>query len=97
MQYLTMRWSGQWSNVDIRFCGFSGYPNLAVLFGTHYAGLKPWHFHKEQAMARYGRFEDFQYWFKQYTAMVTKTYPKLQKVKRLERLLKQIRELNARL
>jgi hypothetical protein len=94
MQYLTMRWSGAWTNVDIRFCGFSGYPNLAVLFGTHYAGLKPWHFHKAQAMARYGRFEDFQYWFKQYTAMVTRTYPKLQKVKRLARLLKQIRELD---
>ncbi len=95
MQYLTMRWSGAWSNVDIRFCGFSGYPNLAVLFGTHYAGLKPWHFHKEQAMARYGRFEDFQYWFKQYTAMVTKTYPKLQKVNRLEWLSRQIKELHA--
>lgn len=96
MQYLTMRWSGAWHNVDIRFCGFSGYPNLAVLFGTHYAGLKPWHFHKEQAMARYGRFEDFQYWFKQYTVMVTKTHPKLQKVKRLQWLLKQIRDFDAR-
>ncbi|MBN2393773.1 MAG: hypothetical protein JXR84_23775 [Anaerolineae bacterium] len=96
MQYLTMRWSGAWTNVDIRFCGFSGYPNLAVLFGTHYAGLKPWHFHKKQAMARYGRFEDFQYWFKQYMAMVTRAYPKLQKVKRLERLMKQIRELDNR-
>jgi len=95
MQYLTMRWSGTWHNVDIRFCGFSGYPNLAVLFGTHYAGLKPWHFHKEQAMARYGRFEDFQYWFKQYTAMVTRAYPKLRKVKRLAWLLEQIEALKS--
>ncbi|MFN2110150.1 MAG: hypothetical protein ACK2UI_10850 [Anaerolineae bacterium] len=96
MQYLTMRWSGTWTNVDIRFCGFSGYPNLVVLFGTHYAGLKPWHFNKKRAMARYGRFEDFQYWFKQYTTMVTRGYPKLQRVKRLARLLKQIRELDNR-
>jgi alpha-N-acetylglucosamine transferase len=93
MQYLTMRWSGKWSNVDLRFCGFSGYPNLSVLFGTHYAGLKPWQFKRERAMARYGRFEDFQLWFQEYTAMVTTAYPKLQNNKRLSRLLKEIQKL----
>ncbi len=93
MQYLTMRWSGQWTNIDIRFCGFSGYPNLKVLFGTHYAGLKPWHFHKTQAMARYGRFEDFQYWFARYRAMLS-AYPALRQVKRLAKLLKDIQSVS---
>jgi len=92
MQYLTMRWSGRWTNVDLRFCGFSGYPMLSVLFGTHYAGLKPWHFQKSKAMARYGRFEDFQYWFKQYEAMM-RAYPQLQQVKRLASLLRDIRRM----
>jgi glycogenin glucosyltransferase len=41
MQYLTLRWSGQWTSVDLRFSGFNGYPNLDVLNGTHFAGFKP--------------------------------------------------------
>jgi tRNA G18 (ribose-2'-O)-methylase SpoU/alpha-N-acetylglucosamine transferase len=94
MQYLTMRWSGKWTNVDLRFSGFSGYPSMSVLFGTHYAGLKPWQFRKAKAMARYGRYDDFQLWFKEYTAMVTTDYPKLQKVKRLRVLRQEIQRFN---
>lgn len=97
MQYLTMRWSGKWSNIDLRFCGFSGYPRLAVLFGTHYAGLKPWDFKKKRAMARYGRFEDFRFWFKEYTTMATTAYPELQKNKRLRKLLKDVQEFSDKL
>ncbi len=89
MQYLTMRWSGRWTSIDLRFNGFSGYPNLSVLFGTHYGGLKPWQFRRAKAMARYGRYDDFQLWFKEYVTMVTKAYPELQKVKRLRTLLKE--------
>ncbi len=92
MQYATMRWSGRWHNVDLRFCGFSGYPTLAVLCGTHYGGFKPWAFKKVQAMARYARFEDLQFWFRQYRAMMTDC-PALRQVKRLERLLAQIEQL----
>lgn len=96
MQYLTMRWSGQWTNIDLRFSGFSGYPNLSLLYGTHYAGLKPWQFRKAKAMARYGRFDDFQFWFQEYTTMMTQAYSKLRKVKRLRALLREIQELNRR-
>ena len=95
MQYLTMRWSGKWSNIDLRFCGFSGYPRLSVLFGTHYGGLKPWDFKKERVMARYGRFEDFQFWFSEYATMMA-AYPALQKTKRLNRLLEKIREFGGK-
>ena len=94
MQYFTMRWSGAWTNIDLRFSGLNGYPSLSVLFGTHYAGVKPWYFRKPQVMARYGRHDDFQLWFKEYTEMATSAYPKLQKVKRLGILLRNIQSLN---
>lgn len=93
MQYLTMRWSGKWSNIDLRFCGFSGYPILSVLFGTHYGGLKPWQFKKANVMARYSRFEDFQLWFREYTTMTTVSYPELGNNKYLNRLLTEIQKL----
>ena len=90
MQYLTMRWSGRWTSIDLRFSGFNGYPRLSVLFGTHYAGFKPWSFRKAQAMARWSRHEDFQLWFREYAEMVTSAYPRLRQVKQLDRLWRQI-------
>ena len=92
MQYLTARWSGNWTSIDIRFSGFSGYPNLDALFGTHYAGFKPWAFKKPKAMARWGRYEDFQLWFQTYTAMF-EAFPKLHNNKRLNRLRQDIASL----
>jgi len=92
MQYLTMRWSGKWTSIDVRFSGFSGYPMLSALFGTHYAGFKPWSFKKTKTMARWARHEDFRRWFGEYTAMIT-AYPELLQVKRLGGLLEQIEEL----
>ncbi len=91
-QYLTMRWSGKWNSVDIRFCGFKGYPSLSALFGTHYAGVKPWDFKREKVLLRYSRYEDFRLWHKEYVTMLTRAYPKLIRVKKLERLLKNIQE-----
>lgn len=83
MQYLTMRWSGSWSNVDARYSGLNGYPGLDLLYGTHFAGFKPWYFRRPKSMRRYGRYPDFQYWFRQYQEMVTEDYPALQKAKRV--------------
>lgn len=93
MQYLTMCWSGRWTNIDLRFSGFNGYPNLATLFGTHYAGFKPWSFKKAKAMARWSRYDDFRLWFQEYVRMVTVDHPELQRVRRLARLLSQIQEV----
>lgn len=95
MQYLTMRWSGHWTNVDVRFSGFNGYPSLSVLFGSHYAGFKPWHFGQPQAMLRYSRYADFQFWFNAYLRMM-QMYPQLQRVKRLVVLQQQINALSNR-
>jgi hypothetical protein len=94
MQYLTMRWSGKWTSIDVRFSGFSGYPVLSVLLGTHYAGFKPWSFKKAKAMARWARHDDFQLWFREYKAMVA-AYPELLRAKRLSGLLAQIQELGS--
>lgn len=94
MQYLTLRWSGRWTNVDLRFAGLNGYPRLSALFGTHFGGLKPWQFKRETAIARWGRYPDFQLWFRTYSEMVRDIYPALQRVRRLRRLLGQIDELN---
>jgi glycogenin glucosyltransferase len=94
MQYLTLRWSGRWTNVDLRFAGLNGYPKLSVLFGTHFGGLKPWQFKRETAIARWGRYPDFQLWFRTYSELVEEAYPALQRVRRLRRLLTAIGELN---
>jgi len=86
MQYITGRWSGQWHCVDVRYSGYCGFPNLAALRGTHYAGVKPWYLQRNPRLAeRYGRHEDFQYWFGQYRAML-REHPALNQVERLRRL-----------
>ena len=93
MQYLTLRWSGRWTNVDARFCGLNGFPNLAVLFGTHYAGVKPWSFRRPRTMDRYRRYEDFRLWFNRYEALVTRDHPRLLELRSLRSLLMAIRAL----
>jgi hypothetical protein len=90
MQYITMRWSGRWHTVDLKYSGFNGYPNLKILNGTHFAGVKPWYFRRnEKTMKRYSRYEDYRYWFSEYKGMLSR-YPKLLENKKLAGLLKDI-------
>jgi len=92
-QYITMRWSGQWHCIDARYSGFCGFPNLSALYGTHFAGVKPWYFRRyPKAMKLYSRYDDFQAWFGQYRAML-REHPPLTKIRRLRRLLRQIDQL----
>ena len=93
MQYMTMRHSGRWKSVDLRFIGFKGYPGLKALFGTHYAGFKPWYFNQPQLLKRYADYEDFAYFFKEFMAMVWVDYPDLRKIKRLARMEQDVRAL----
>ncbi len=93
MQYLTMRWSGRWRNIDIRFSALNGYPDLAVLCGTHFAGFKPWYFHRDKAMARYCRYPDFQRWFQEFEQMI-RNHPDLLEVGKLRRLHESIQSLD---
>lgn len=91
MQYLTLRYSGQWANVDLRFHSLNGYPNLDVLYGIHYTGFKPWQFRRAGSMDRYGRRDDFQLWFSLYREMIQR-YPLLQSNRKLRSLLQKIDE-----
>jgi len=92
MQYLTLRWSGQWVNIDASFCGFCGYPSLSVLCGTHYAGQKPWNYKNADSFKQYSRFPDFIYWHQQFLTMMQE-YRDLYKVKRLSHLTEKIQTL----
>ncbi len=92
MQYATMRWSGKWTNVDLIFNGFGGYPDISILYGLHYAGFKPWSFKYKSKIYKLGLHKDFQFWYVKFIEMVTKDFPKLRKFKRIEKLLKSILE-----
>ncbi|MBN2387271.1 MAG: hypothetical protein JXB85_09640 [Anaerolineales bacterium] len=92
MQYATLRWSGQWTNLDLRYSSFNGYPHLAVLCGTHFAGYKPWKFKQPGTIQRFSRFPDYTLWFETYTTMMNR-HPALHRIPRLTRLQVQIKEL----
>jgi glycogenin glucosyltransferase len=94
MQYATHRWSGQWKNVDLRFCSFNGYPAPSAVFGIHFSGLKPWSLKNEEAVRRFSRYEDFQCWFREFRAM-TEEHPQLLRFGRLQRLLALVESLAA--
>jgi hypothetical protein len=40
-QYLTVRYSGKWHQINPRFFGLKGYPHWKVLYGLQYGGYKP--------------------------------------------------------
>ena len=92
MQYLTIRWSGRWRNIDVRYSALNGYPSLDVLYGTHFAGFKPWYFQRRKTMERYARYPDFQLWFENYEEVIA-TYPALLRMGKLRRLSEAIRKV----
>ncbi len=62
MQYITLKLSGQWTNVDLRYSSFNGYPDIEYLKGIHFAGLKPWNM-KNKSINSFGRFDDYKLWY----------------------------------
>ncbi|MBT3275604.1 MAG: hypothetical protein HN368_20785 [Spirochaetales bacterium] len=86
MQYLTMKWSGKWHNIDACFCGINGYPSLYSLFGAHFAGIKPWDINRWKSVVHYSRYEDFKYWHGEYSRMIAAN-PTLLANRRLEKLM----------
>jgi glycogenin glucosyltransferase len=91
MQYLTQKLSGQWTNIDLRYSSFNGYPELSVLQGIHFAGLKPWKF-KNKSVKSFAKFEDYKLWYHLYVQMMN-DYPILLENGKLLRLLKNIEDL----
>ena len=84
MQYLTLKFSGSWHNIDLRYASFNGYPRLDILKGTHYAGLKPWQI-KSPSVPHFAKYEDYQLFFRTYIDMI-RQYPALINYPKLERI-----------
>jgi glycogenin glucosyltransferase len=84
MQYLTVKLSGQWHNLDIRYSSFNGYPGMAYVNGIHFAGLKPWQI-KHRSIEHFAGYDDFQLYYEVFLRMM-KAVPQLSEFKALERL-----------
>ncbi len=85
MQFLTAWYSGRWHNVDLCFAGLGGYPSIDVLFGTHFAGPKPWQVRHRSVAERFSRFPDFHCWYSEYLQLV-ESDPLLLRWKKLRRI-----------
>lgn len=92
MQFLTAHWSGRWHNVDLCFAGLGGYPDLTLLFGTHFAGPKPWALRNRTVRERFARFPDFRRWYAELASMLD-AHPVLRRWSRLARLERFAREV----
>lgn len=68
MQYMSNKLSGEWYNMDLRYSSFNGYPEIDVLYGTHFAGLKPWSI-KNKSIKVFGRFDDYKLWYHTFVKM----------------------------
>ncbi|MBN2604782.1 MAG: hypothetical protein JXR62_03015 [Bacilli bacterium] len=91
MQYITLKMSGKWTNIDLRFSSFNGYPNVECLKGIHFAGLKPWNM-KNKSVKSFGKFDDYKLWFYTYSKMCERNTSLLEN-KKLNSLYKIIKEL----
>lgn len=84
MQYITLKLSGEWTNVDLKFSSFNGYPDIEYLNGIHFAGLKPWNI-KNKSLKSFGRFDDYKLWYYTYKKMCD-NHPRLLLNSKLKRL-----------
>ena len=84
MQYLTYKFSGLWYNIDLKYASFKGYLKLNILYGSHFAGLKPWNI-KNKSVKVFGRFPDYKLWYYTFSKMV-EDYPGLVEHNGLNRL-----------
>ncbi|WP_202710553.1 hypothetical protein [Sporosalibacterium faouarense] len=90
MQYISTRWAGDITNVDLIFNGFGGYPDISILYGLHYAGFKPWSFKYKKKIYNLGKHIDFQFWYVNFINLVTIDYPQLMQFKKIRKLLDEI-------
>lgn len=61
-QYITQRYSGQWTGINPRFFGLQGYPHWRVLFGLQYGGDKPFKISSKCKLEDRLDFPDFILW-----------------------------------
>lgn len=92
MQYATLRWSGQWTNIDIKYSSFNGYPKLDILNGLHYAGTKPWKYKNLKHLKHFFSYPDYLFWYMKFIDMMNKNN-KLFTLLKLSRLYSDITQI----
>ncbi len=91
MQYITAKLSGMWHNLDLRYASFNGYPMIDVLYGIHYAGIKPWQM-RHRSVRHFSKFEDYRLWHSVFLELTT-AYPDTLISPKVRKLRNQIQEL----
>ena len=91
MQYITVKLSGKWHNMDLKYSSFNGYPILDVLRGIHFAGLKPWQI-KHRSVKHFAKYEDYKLWYATFRHMAYE-YNELQESSKVRKLLRFIEKL----
>lgn len=90
MQYLTLRWSGLWINIDLKYCGFKGFPSMELLYGTHFAGEKPWNIMNTKFNLNLVNHGDYKIWYDYYLQMYEEYYDKFINHKKITKLARAI-------
>lgn len=93
MQFMTYYWSGKWSNIDIRFAAFNCQPGLEYVYGTHFAGLKPWQWQRGISHRHYMRLPDYQLWSKTFMDLYKDLPLEYRRMSRLKKIAQCIRAL----
>ncbi len=94
MQYITMKLSGKWHNMDLIYASFNGYPVIDVLNGIHYAGLKPWQL-KHRSIMHFAKNEDYRLWYAVFVNMMD-AYETLHDNRRLNRMYATIKMMQSK-
>lgn len=61
-QYLTLRYSGLWHNINPIFFGLQGYPHWKVLYGLQYGGDKPFQLSSKIPIEERLKYDDYILW-----------------------------------
>lgn len=88
MQFATAYYSGRWTSIDYIYCAYNAYPSLYKVYGTHYAGLKPWRLSKKKALIHYCSHPDYQLWYNELIELLCYTYPQITRSSKLDQLIK---------
>ena len=91
MQYITRKLSGQWTNMDLKYSSFNGYPDIEHINGIHFAGLKPWSM-KNKSVKSFGRFDDYKLWYYTFIRMCD-DIPILLENRKIKKLYNQVSEM----
>ena len=98
-QYLTLRYSGLWHNINPRFFGLQGYPHWKVLYGLQYGGDKPFQLESKIPMEDRLKYDDYILWHDIYREILNANpelvdSPVLKEVNKLQALFLQNKKLS---